>query len=408
MRIHALRLLIALPFLLSVDLAADNRALTLPIGDEQRSRHNVAVTLDAIVDAQTGDVLNPSQLAQRIAAARVLFIGEDHTSADFHAAQLRVIEALHLAGREVLIGLEMYPYTQQALLDGWIAGWYTEPGFVEQSAWYSHWGYHWGYYRDIFNYAREHGLGMYAVNAPREVVSKVRKEGFDALDEAEAVHIPRTVNTESDDHRTLFRAYFESDDEIHAALTDAQWDGMFRAQCTWDATMAHNSIRALEEHGGPDSIMVVLIGAGHVAYGLGIQRQAALSFDGEMRSLIPVPVRDADGTQNPNAQASYADFVWGLPAVRDARYPSLGLATIVRRSDGLRQVIDVPVESLAARAGFENGDVLTGLDGKSVQGKGALNRQMAGLRWGDSALFQVRRGDELRDITVQFRRIPME
>ena len=66
---------------------------------------------------------------------------ENHTNLDFHNVQLRVIQELHRDGREVLIGLEMFPYTRQASLDAWIDGLYTEQGFVELADWYTYWGY---------------------------------------------------------------------------------------------------------------------------------------------------------------------------------------------------------------------------------------------------------------------------
>ena len=78
-----------------------------------------------------------------------------------------------------------------------------------------------------------------------------------------------------------------------AAALREMFEGMFRAQCTWDGAMAHNAIQALRSARGERAIMVVLIGAGHVAYGLGAERQARLWFDGRIASIIPVPIEDA-------------------------------------------------------------------------------------------------------------------
>ena len=43
------------------------------------------------------------------------------------------LEELQRAGRKVMIGLEMYPYTEQEFLDQWSAGQLTESGFLELS-----------------------------------------------------------------------------------------------------------------------------------------------------------------------------------------------------------------------------------------------------------------------------------
>jgi len=384
---------------------AEIDVLRLPIGDPQRSGREVELELDAITDCRSGERLTPAGLAPRLSDVRLLFVGESHTSIDFHRAQLRVVQELHEAGRQVLIGLEMFPYTGQEHLDRWVGGLLTEEGFVELSHWYDAWGYHWDYYREIFLYARDERIPMFALNTPREVVKAVREKGLENLSPEEAERVPAEVDTDSDEQFRLFKAFFASgDDTFHASMSEEQWRGMFAAQCTWDATMAHNSVRALQRHGGQDAVMVVLIGSGHVAYGLGIQRQAARWFDGTMAALLPIPVADEDGVPVERVQASYADFVWGLPPVSDDLYPSLGLSTRKAEDSERRSVIHVAEESVAEKAGFRLGDLLLAMDGADLPDRESFNRRMAGLRWGDDAVFEVRRGEETVRLTAQFRR----
>lgn len=399
------RIAIALFFLLSAAGFAEDKSLHLQVGDPARRDREVPLVLDAITDTRTGDLLTPGNLAARLSDARLVLVGESHTDMDFHRAQFRVIQELHRAGRQVLVGLEMYPYTEQRSLDQWRDGLVTEEGFVRLSRWYGNWGYHWAYYRDIFLFARDARIPMFAVNAPRDVVSAVRKKGFQNLTEEEAAHIPSRVDTASEEHRSLFRAFFDDGDALHAGLTPEQWDGMFAAQATWDATMAHNALRVLREHGGPKAVLVVLVGSGHVAYGLGIQRQAvAQGFDGRIATVVPVPVRDEDGDPVATVRASYADFLWGLPPAGEPLYPSLGLSTASGEGEAGRKVIFVSEDSPAARAGFQAGDVLLALDGVPIADRETLNRGMAEKRWGDAAVFTVRRGENTVELKAVFRR----
>jgi uncharacterized iron-regulated protein len=385
--------------------AAEDKTLHLAVGDSARKGREAPVVLDAVTDTRTGDLLTPAELAAKLADARLVLVGESHTDIDFHRAQLRVIEALQKAGRPVLIGLEMYPYTEQPYLDQWTQGLLTEEGFVQLSHWYKNWGYHWGYYRDIFLFARDHGLPMFAVNAPRDVVTAVRQKGFESLTPEQAAHLPRHVDTSSAEHRTLFRAYFGEDDPLHGGMTPEQVEGMFAAQTTWDAAMAHNALRALAEHGGPGSVMVVLAGTGHVVYGLGIQRQAvAQGFTGRIATVVPVAVQDEDGAPIAVVQASYADFLWGLPPAADPLYPSLGLSLASGEGEAGRKVIFVAKDSAAAGAGFQVGDLLLSMDGAPLSDKESLNRALAGKRWGDAATFAARRGDQNVDLRAVFRR----
>lgn len=189
------RLLPSVLFLLAVaplapSLARAEDPLHLPIGDPARREREAPLTLDAITDAKKGDLLTPADLPARLAGVRILLIGESHTSMDSHQIERRVLEELHRAGRKVAIGLEMFPYTEQASLDLWLGGKLSETEFLQQSHWYKNWGYNWNYYREVFLLAGQSQIQMFAINTPREVVSAVRKKGFAGLTEEEKTHIP--------------------------------------------------------------------------------------------------------------------------------------------------------------------------------------------------------------------------
>jgi len=366
----------------------------------------VKVVLDGVTDTATGELLTPREAVARLDGRRLILLGESHTSLDFHRAQVRVIEELHRSGKKLLIGLEMYPYTEQKFLDDWCRGLLTEQGFVQLSSWYKNWGYHWNYYRDIFVFAREHGIRMFAVNTPREVVSAVRKKGFQNLTPEESMHIPPKIDTSNADHFALFKAFFEEETGMHAMMSEQMAKSMFEAQCTWDATMGFNSVRALKEFGDKDSVMVVLIGSGHVAYGMGFERQASQWYDGRIASIIPIQVIDDKDRRVESVQASYANFVWGLPQEKEPLYPDLGLSTGEIPGDQKRKAINVSKDTPAQAAGFLEGDVLISMDGTPLNDREVLNRLMSEKRWGDSADFVVRRQEKEIAIRVYLRRRP--
>ena len=398
-----------LPLLLAAALHGQDKTLHLAIGDPARKDREAPVVLDGITDTRTGEILTPAELPKRLAGARLVLVGESHTDIDYHHAELRVLQELARAGRPVLVGLEMYPYPEQWFLDGWVDGRLTEEAFLQTSRWYENWGYNWLYYRDIFLFARDHKLRMVALNAPRDVVTALRKKGFKNLTPEEAAHIPTDIDTSSPEHRILFKSYFEGGgDPLHSGMTEAQWDSMIAAQSTWDATMAFHAVKALQEYGGQDTVMVVLVGSGHVVYGLGIQYQAqyqaARHFQGKIATVVPVNVRDGEGHDVRTVQASYADFVWGVPAQTDPVYPSLGLSTSPVEGERALKVILVSEKTPAAKAGAQVGDVIVALDGTAVPDKETLNRLVAAKRWGDEAALTVRRGNETKTLRVILRR----
>ncbi len=401
---RALMKVLATAVVLAGPAWADQAVLHMELGDPARRGREIPVVLDGITDTGTGQLVTPAEMARRLADIGILFIGENHTDQEFHNVQLRAIQALQAAGRDVLIGLEMFPYTQQASLDGWIQGRYTEQAFVEQADWYQYWGYHWNYYRDIFLFAREKGLPMYAVNSPRDVVKAVRQKGFDNLTPEEASHLPPKLAPESDEHRRMYRAFFPADDALH--MNAEALDGLYRAQTMWDATMGWNALQALKQRNNPKAIMVVLIGAGHVTFGLGAERQIDPWYDGRIASLIPVPVRDDDNQPVTQVRASYASFVWGLPREGDTVYPGLGVSLMGSLGKEPGQIIQVSKDSVAERAGLRVGDVLDSLDGTAVRSDTDLRRIIARYRWGDVAEASIRREGKVTPLAINFRRAP--
>jgi uncharacterized iron-regulated protein len=391
-------------------LRADDRALNLPIGDPGRKDREAALVLDGITDAARGDTLTPPELAARLDGVKLLFVGESHTDVEFHRVQLRVVQELRKRGRQVLVGLEMYPAlpAEQQWLDRWHSDKaLTEEGFLTESHWYRNWGYHWNYYRDIFLFARANGIPMFGVNLPRAAVQTIRMKGFDALPPDQRALLPERVDLESAEHQKLFRAFFGSEDALHGNMPEPMFQAMYRAQCGWDAAMGWNALQALKKHGGEKAIMVVLIGAGHVAYGLGAERQAKLWFDGKTASVIPVPIAEEAGAAPvAKVQASYADFVWGLPPSTDALYPSVGLSTPEQKSGERYRVIMVAKESPAEAAGFKVGDELVSIDGLAYADKELVNRLMSEKRWGDAVVYEVMRDGQKQTLTATLRRLP--
>lgn len=386
--------------------AADDHAAHLPIGDPARKDRTVGVVLDGITDAARSDTISVAELAARLDGVRLLFVGESHVDMEFHRVQLRVLQELQRRGRTVLIGLEMYPVTEQKVLDSWYGNRkLTEEQFLADSHWYKNWGYHWNYYRDIFLFAREHQVRMFGVNMPRPAISTIRTKGFDSLTVEQRAMLPPRVDLESDEHKRLFRSFFGDEDALHGNMPEPMFQGMYRAQCGWDAAMGWNAVQALKKYGDEKSIMVVLIGSGHVAYGLGAERQVKPYLDGRIASVIPYAVADEPGGKpTTHVQASYANFVWGLPASTDPIYPSTGISTAEAKSGPRYKVINVGEGSPAAAAGVKSGDEIISIDGILVDEKETANRYMSTKRWGDDLRYRLMRAGQEIELTVHLRR----
>jgi uncharacterized iron-regulated protein len=374
----------------------------LEIGDPARKGREVPVVVDAITDTASGEIIAPRELARRLADAGILFVGESHESQAFHDVQRQVLEALREAGREVLLGVEMFPYTAQAVLDDWNARRIPAEAFPQRSRWYENWSYNWNYYRDVFVYAQANGIGIHAVNCPREAVKAVRKDGFGALTPEQAAHLPPALAADSQEHRRLYRASFGASDAVH--MDERSLEGMYRAQTMWDACMGWNALQALRQHGSNGAIIVVLLGTGHVAFGLGAERQIAAFFDGRIASLIPVVAREGASRTASRVRASYASFVWGVPPETGRAYPTLGVSLMGRFGPEPSQIIRVESNSVASRSGLRVGDVILSVNGIAIDSESTLHALVADWRWGEVARARIRRDGREQNLVIPIRR----
>ena len=211
----------------------------------------------------------------------------------------------------------------------------------------------------------------------------------------------------TDDQRVMYKSFFDAEDALH--MSDERLDGMLRAQTTWDATMGWNALRALQEHGGEDAIMVVLIGSGHVTYGLGSERQTQPYYDGNIASLIPVEIADDTGAPVEKVQASYANFIWGLPKAEYEIYPSIGVSLMgpiaEKAGKAVTEVIQVSEGSVAERAGIRVGDTLLALDGEPIADALQMRIRVSDWRWGDTVTARILRDGEELELPIPVRRV---
>jgi aminopeptidase N len=391
--------------LVSAGALAAEDLLRLPIGDPARRDRTAPLVLDAITETASGTALTPADLPARLSATRILFVGEAHVAVESHAVELAVIRQLVKAGRKVSVGLEMYPVSAQASLDDWTAGKLSEADFLEKSGWFRSWSYNWNYYRDIFVFARDNGVRLCGANVPPELVSNVGRKGIDSLEPADRALLPERVDWDNADFKRLFKASFD-EDEFHGGMSDDMLNRMVQAQATWDAAFGWGAVRAAKASDDPKAIVVMLVGEGHVYYGLGAERQARLWFNGKTATLVPVAISDHEkGKCSIEAvQASLADFVWGVPEEDATRYPLPGFATRFVQTDGQISIIQVDKKSAAAKAGVKVGDRLLEIDGRAVSGREGIHRAFAEKRWGDTAKLTVRRGSENVTLDVLLRR----
>ena len=370
--------------------------LTLKIGDPKLKDKVFEVGPGAILSGRSGAQVKFERLIDEMMGARIVHVGETHNSLPMHEIQFQVIRALYAKDRHLAIGLEMVPVTLQETLNKWTAGILAKDEFLREIRWYVTWNFNFGYYEKIFDFAREHRLPIYALNAPREVISKIRMRGWDALSDQEKAFFPGPPDLTNQDHRKLLRAIFESEDIPEAMKgpgLDKMFEGLYRGQSAWDEVMGANTVRAAEAEGRR---VVVCVGSGHLLYNLGLNRRAYERSKLPFRTVIAVEV--PPGKKALPVSRSIGDYVFGLAAEEKPAFPNIGLG--LKKLENLENLVvdPKPTEGVAGRAGFEKGDVVLSVDGKAYTDINELRMELAKMACGAEVKFKVLRAGAVKDV----------
>jgi uncharacterized iron-regulated protein len=243
----------------------------------------------------------------------VVLLGETHDRFDIHRWQLHVAAGLLASGRPLMLGFEMFPRRVQPALDAYVAGALDTENFLVQSEWQQVWGFDPALYLPLFQFCRQFKVPMLALNCYRALVSRVGKEGWDAIPEAERDGLTPAKPASAAHRRHLFEITGGVREGREAqSAADPAFDRFVRAQQTWDRAFACNIAKALAA--SPDALVIGIIGRGHMDYGHGTPFQLADLGVSKIGLLVPT---DTDFTPS---ETPIADGVFRLDTM-DAAAP---------------------------------------------------------------------------------------
>ncbi len=312
-----------------------------------------------------------------LATKRAVFVGESHEHYGHHLTQLAIIERLHARGIPLAIGLEMIQRPFQRALDDYIAGRIDERTMLRRTEWYDRWKFDFRLYRPIFRFARDNGIPLLALNAPKEVIQAVSKQGIDGLPPSVRSQLPADFDRDVAGYRERLEAVFGG----HPGAGKRNIENFIDVQLTWDETMAETAANYLRAH--PERTLVVLAGAGHVVDGTGIPQRLTRRLDVPMATVLQLD-------SGIDLSARPADYVVLTPRLE---LPPPGLIGVVLEpADEGMKIISIADGSHAPAAGIEEGDRIVAIDGVPVRDLTDIKLQLLERKPGDRVRVVVLRG----------------
>lgn len=373
------------------------RILKLEIGDKNLKGKLVSVYPGKIFAARTGKEILFEKMIEDMQRCQFVYIGETHDSMLIHDIQARIIKSLQERNRSIAVGVEMFNVNLKEKLNKWSLGILTEEEFIREAQWYINWNFNFDYYSEILRFIKDEKIPLYPLNAPREIITKIRKEGWEALSDEEKKIVPEP-DLSNEDHRILMRATFENIDmppQMKGMGLHMMFDGLYRAQVAWDEVMAANTVKAWKQE---NRKVVVLAGSGHLLYNLGINRIVSEEVGQESRTVICVEI--PKGEESVQVSRSLSDYIWGIPEEEKPVYPSFGLA--LKKINGLENLVleRKPISGVAVNYDFEKGDVILYVDGNSFNDINDLRLYLSRFSWGDEVNFRILRDGEEKEVQL--------
>ncbi len=369
------------------------------------------------LEPASGKALAPERLLADMAKRSVVLLGESHDNAEHHRWQLHSLAALHAHNPNMVIGFEMFPRRVQPALDAWVAGEHDVKGFLEAANWREVWGFYEGLYLPLFHFARQNRIPMVALNVERSLISKVGREGWDAVpaEEREGVSDPASASqgyreslagvyaakqvraSQTLGHQEEGQGADEAPD-LDEVMEREDFQRFVQAQLTWDRAMAEALATARKER--PEALVVGIVGRGHMEHRYGIPHQLAELGIADSAVLIPV---EAEAACNDLA-ADLADgvFVVARSEEVETERPRPRLGVFIETTDQGVRVNQVVEGSVADATELAQGDIVMAAAGLPVADVSELIEIVQRQAPGTWLPLKVKRGEEEIEFVAKF------
>lgn len=377
---------------------------TLPLGDPARAYRMGSGEAGSIIRCVGEGAPAPvtlEQLGTELAALDVVIIGENHTNIGGHRSQWSIVDALAATGHPFALGMEFFELTDDAALAAYVAGTDDLATMLDKSGWYTGGNYNFEYYRPMIDACKAKGAPVYGLNVPREWVRAVSRGGADALTPEQKAAVGE-LGPVNERHKYLVNQMMSG---LGAAMPQ-MFEGMYRGQTTWDSAMATSILRAHKAHlqAGTPRTIVVIVGSGHMAHGLGIpSRLKEMDPSLKVRTIAPVQgtLPDEDERLHPGFEKKetavfslgYGDYAYILPDDGGAEaFPQVGVRVVGGSPNGGVKVGGVTPGGIGERSGLRKDDEVLAIGATTPSSVAEAGFVMGSLRWGERVEWRVRRG----------------
>lgn len=251
------------------------------------------------VDLYRGEPVAYPEVLDDLGQVRVIYLGEAHRVQRHHDLQAGIIADLARRGVPLVVGLEQMEASRQPVLERFNRNQIEFEKLAELTQWGDRWG-NYQQYRVALEAARKAGAPVIGLNASPELIRRISREGgVDKLPLGLRRELPADMQLRDAPYEKLLEMTLR----VHMAATPERLRPMIEAQIARDEFMAATLADYLKSEPGSGRTAVVLCGAGHVSYGLGIPERVRRRVPG-VRDRIVLFSESGDVELTPEERAA--------------------------------------------------------------------------------------------------------
>lgn len=240
-------------------------------------------------------------LLDKLLQRDLVFLGEQHDNATHHAKQAQMVAWLRERHPgQVGVAMEMVQIPFQSELDAFIAGEFPLSELPERLEWKKRWGFDFKMYAPVFEYCRKWSMPMRAMRFSNESSKLLGSHGTSILSADEALGMDDVDPTNLGGDQQRLAEIMHGHGESTPEEKRSNLERFIRVQVLWEEGMISQAL-ALRERVAK---VAVLVGAGHLTIGHGLQGRATRRCPG---TNITSSVVLFSGSE---AERRRADLVW--------------------------------------------------------------------------------------------------
>lgn len=238
------------------------------------------------IDLLAGEPVSQADLLSDLKRARILFLGETHTARSHHRLEEELLRSLAAQGASISLFLEALESKDEPVLSRFLAGELSFEEFARKTDWPRRWS-NYQDYRGLCLLAREKRIPVFGLDGPAPLFHQIARQGWQSVPPAERERLGLNQIRFHPLYQRLLRLFLP----IHPGMKDSWLRQAAEAQEVRDDWMAQRIVRAVPRTQGGKGLALVVCGAGHLRFGLGLPEhvRSRLALPRRILLLAPPP-----------------------------------------------------------------------------------------------------------------------